>query len=309
MDKNADILREISMPKNYLGKGFETMKKQLKITAALTAVISMAVIPSMVSMAETWKYDIKGWQVENDDHSYLTNQWYQSPSSGLWYYLGADGYMLTNTTTPDGYYVDENGVWNQAANPDITQNAVNTKDTAAVRQAAEAYNSWINSHDGNIASPSWIKDKEHSARFVFCDIDNDGIPECITTNGSYFWCILSYQEGEVAFFYASNPFDFYASNHLLYVPGTKIVCSYVNYPNGEEIRLFSTFDERTWKGASSYMSSQYSIAFDDYNPQQSTSKAAYDEYNNAFGQLVEISLKDNDTYQSINAACEVFLTQ
>lgn len=57
------------------------------------------------------------------------------------------------------------------------------------------------------------------------------------------------------------------------------------------------------------MSSQYSIAFDDYNPQQNTSKAAYDEYNNAFGQLVEISLKDNDTYQSINAACEVFLTQ
>ena len=28
-----------------------------------------------------------------------------------WYYLGADGKMLINTKTPDGYYVDGSGVW------------------------------------------------------------------------------------------------------------------------------------------------------------------------------------------------------
>ncbi|MGN0158308.1 MAG: serine hydrolase [Brotaphodocola sp.] len=31
--------------------------------------------------------------------------------SGAWYYLGDDGVMLANTTTPDGYRVDANGVW------------------------------------------------------------------------------------------------------------------------------------------------------------------------------------------------------
>lgn len=30
---------------------------------------------------------------------------------GKWYYSGADGAMLIDTVTPDGYYVDENGVW------------------------------------------------------------------------------------------------------------------------------------------------------------------------------------------------------
>ena len=28
-----------------------------------------------------------------------------------WYYVGSDGVMLTNTQTPDGYWVDKNGVW------------------------------------------------------------------------------------------------------------------------------------------------------------------------------------------------------
>ena len=30
-----------------------------------------------------------------------------------WYYVGSDGVMLTNARTPDGYYVDANGVWVQ----------------------------------------------------------------------------------------------------------------------------------------------------------------------------------------------------
>jgi len=31
--------------------------------------------------------------------------------NGLWYYLGSDGKMLTNTTTPDGYALNSDGVW------------------------------------------------------------------------------------------------------------------------------------------------------------------------------------------------------
>ena len=63
--------------------------------------------------APAWKQDGKGWWIENPDGSYLMNQWYQSPESGLWYYMGADGYMLTNTTTPDGCMVNADGVWVQ----------------------------------------------------------------------------------------------------------------------------------------------------------------------------------------------------
>ena len=60
------------------------------------------------------------------DGVYVTNRWivvdgkdYYINASGkmtkdAWvgsYYLGSDGAMLTNTYTPDGYYVDENGLW------------------------------------------------------------------------------------------------------------------------------------------------------------------------------------------------------
>ena len=32
-------------------------------------------------------------------------------TGSYWYYVGADGVMLTDTTTPDGYYVDGDGIW------------------------------------------------------------------------------------------------------------------------------------------------------------------------------------------------------
>lgn len=62
---------------------------------------------------QIWASDSKGWWIQNADGTYLTNSWYQSPESGLWYYMGTDGYMLTNTTTPDGYTVNTDGVWVQ----------------------------------------------------------------------------------------------------------------------------------------------------------------------------------------------------
>lgn len=60
---------------------------------------------------QKWVSDEKGWWIQNSDGTYLKNTWYQSPESGLWYYMGADGYMLVNTTTPDGSYVNQSGVW------------------------------------------------------------------------------------------------------------------------------------------------------------------------------------------------------
>lgn len=70
-------------------------------------------VASQAASAPVWKQDGNGWWIENPDGSYLMNQWYQSPESGLWYYMGADGYMLTNTTTPDGCMVNADGVWVQ----------------------------------------------------------------------------------------------------------------------------------------------------------------------------------------------------
>ena len=57
-------------------------------------------------------YMVTGWQNINDKFYYfnasgdmVTNAWVGN------YYLGSDGIMLTDTFTPDGYYVDANGAW------------------------------------------------------------------------------------------------------------------------------------------------------------------------------------------------------
>ncbi len=61
-------------------------------------------------MATGWRTLSDGWYYFMQDTGYmLKNNWMQT--NGLWYYLGSNGAMLTNATTPDGYHVDQSGVW------------------------------------------------------------------------------------------------------------------------------------------------------------------------------------------------------
>ena len=46
-----------------------------------------------------------GWHYCTGSGAIATNQWVGN------YYVGSDGVMLTNTWTPDGYWVDEEGEW------------------------------------------------------------------------------------------------------------------------------------------------------------------------------------------------------
>lgn len=89
------------------------------LTAALTASVGMPVFAATSSgqntsgttaaAAEGWQQDTTGWWWRNADGSYPVNQWKEV--NGKQYYFGTDGYMLVNTTTPDGYQVDADGAW------------------------------------------------------------------------------------------------------------------------------------------------------------------------------------------------------
>ncbi len=59
-----------------------------------------------------WASNETGWWIQFKDGSYLTSAWWQSPDSGLWYYMGADGYMVTNTVV-DNRTINADGVWVQ----------------------------------------------------------------------------------------------------------------------------------------------------------------------------------------------------
>ena len=60
------------------------------------------------SMATGWVKDSGSWYYLKNSGSMATG-WVKD--SGKWYYLASSGNMLRNTRTPDGYYVDANGVW------------------------------------------------------------------------------------------------------------------------------------------------------------------------------------------------------
>lgn len=64
-------------------------------------------------MAKGWRQISGTWYFLRSNGAMAKNQWEQVEQNGQWFYLGENGAMLTNTTTPDGHRVDENGVWVQ----------------------------------------------------------------------------------------------------------------------------------------------------------------------------------------------------
>ena len=205
------------------GKNAKTIEKSSRFGSSST--FGGVITPTITANAAQWRNDARGWWIENDDGSYLVNQWYQSPSSGLWYYMGSDGYMLTNTMTPDGCYVDANGVWNPATNQGTQQTAGAVKDVAAIRKAAEAYNDWYNSSNMTITDS-----------FVFYDIDSDGMPECIATNGNY-WIVATQRGGNVT----TSQLVRYSQPY--YVPGGNVLCKHSSSNNGENREFFEINDK------------------------------------------------------------------
>jgi hypothetical protein len=86
----------------------ENMRKHLLYVkaAVLTALVSASV--SMSAYAGEWKRDDIGWWYQNDDGSYQMNNWF-TDIDGKSYYFDGRGYMLSNTTAPDGSKVGADG--------------------------------------------------------------------------------------------------------------------------------------------------------------------------------------------------------
>lgn len=56
-----------------------------------------------------WKEFDKGWCYFKDDGLTSPNSWLKIDEK--WYYFNGDSIMLHDTTTPDGYYVGSDGIW------------------------------------------------------------------------------------------------------------------------------------------------------------------------------------------------------
>ena len=71
----------------------------------------LALSTSFSAFAGSWEEDSKGWWYKNDDGSYPRSTWFTFATTGKQYYFNNEGYLLVNTTTPDGYKVGSDGAY------------------------------------------------------------------------------------------------------------------------------------------------------------------------------------------------------
>ncbi|MCI8951251.1 MAG: hypothetical protein HFG49_14640 [Lachnospiraceae bacterium] len=88
------------------------MKKNWK-SLILAGILSLSVF--IPTFAGSWQLDAKGYWYQNDDGSYPSGgwKWIDGNNDGIAenYYFDNEGYLLVNTTTPDGNAVNANGAW------------------------------------------------------------------------------------------------------------------------------------------------------------------------------------------------------
>ena len=91
------------------------MKKRLLVVA--TAVMSMAMSMTAFASMGNWQQNATGWWWQRTDGSYPAGEckWIDGNGDGTAesYYFDQNGYLITNTTTPDGYTVNADGAWVQ----------------------------------------------------------------------------------------------------------------------------------------------------------------------------------------------------
>lgn len=90
------------------------MKKSIK-GIALAILVTGAVCSSTFISLAGWEQSETGWKYKDDNtQQYVAARWVESTSeAGLWYYIGTDGVMVTNTLIDNQYYVNEAGEWRE----------------------------------------------------------------------------------------------------------------------------------------------------------------------------------------------------
>lgn len=130
------------------------MKKLKKV---LLAAGMLAFSMSMVAYAGEWRQEGDQWKYLGNSGNYVTGwQWI----NGRNYCFSDDGILYTNTITPDGYTVNENGEW---------------EEHGYVRDAIPEVGQ--NTHLGDLQYPT-----EHLKKYFFLDRDGYGTFKSNTNN-------------------------------------------------------------------------------------------------------------------------------
>ena len=107
--------------------------RKLGMKIAVAAAVFCMAMP-FASFAGTWKSDANGMWYQFDDGSYPKGRWawIDTDNDGMAesFYFDENGYVLRNTTTPDGYQVNRIGAW--VVGGEVKQKAGGRRRTAAL---------------------------------------------------------------------------------------------------------------------------------------------------------------------------------
>lgn len=145
------------------------MKRNITLTMLTVAFTLSATVPAF---AGQWQQNTTGWWYQNDDGGYPSNSWQWI--DGKCYYFDANGYMLANTTTPDGYTVDASGAW-------IVGGAVQTQNTEAqaASQADTAIPNVAGNYTGSGITCSIVDEGNHKFWVELSGLEKDYLPNYV----------------------------------------------------------------------------------------------------------------------------------
>ena len=169
-------------------------KRTFKMAAVMMASAILTITAASTAFAGAWKQDTKGWWWQEDNGSYPVSQWkwLDGNQDGVseCYYFGGNGYLLINTTTPDGYTVNSDGQWIENGSVK-TQGKPATATTATNTNTAEG--SWeqvgnrckFKKPDGSyVVDALWLIDSDGDGVYNMYSFDENGFL-CDKNNGNY----------------------------------------------------------------------------------------------------------------------------
>ncbi len=166
------------------------MKKRFLVAATAVAMSIMMGVTAFAGVTEggtkgSWQQDASGWWWQNEDGTWPTGawQWIDGNDDGVaeCYFFDGNGYMMANSVSGDGFYVNADGAWvvdgvvqtrnlNEAKTPEQSQMTAGelTKDNGG-------YNEWGAS---NAAIEMKKNSREENAKFGEVKVDDVSLGTC-----------------------------------------------------------------------------------------------------------------------------------
>lgn len=135
------------------------MKKKI-ITLTLTLVMAAAM--GTTAYAQGWQQDTNGWWygTNPENSTWHTNGWQwidaNQDNTAECYYFDGNGYLMTNTTTPDGHTVNADGAW-------VVSNTVQTQ--PVVQQTSSGYKNKISTVIWDLMDHTYAENQQTYGKF------------------------------------------------------------------------------------------------------------------------------------------------